>query len=75
MLNSKLTTHYSTAPLTIGKFTSFTRPLIRELFDKGNGVEVCKLLFFAHIKIEADSSKQGFKLYKIDNIKNQSFMK
>jgi len=54
---------YSTLPLTIGAPTDFTRPLILELFDSGQGKEVLDILYVYGLKIKETYKKPGFKLF------------
>jgi hypothetical protein len=64
---------YRGQPLTIGTPTDFTKPLILELFHKGQGKKVLKLLYSVNLKVKEIYKKPGFKLYATNNNKKRKW--
>lgn len=61
-MEEKLLNQYTALPLIPGKRTDFTKPLLLELFDKGQGGEVLKALYMVDLKVEEHGGKLGYKI-------------
>jgi hypothetical protein len=55
---------YTELPLLPGVRSSYTKPLILELLDKGRGEVVLTLLHSVGLEVKETFSKPGFKLFQ-----------
>ena len=55
---------YAARPLMKGEKSSWAKPLILELIDKGQAPEVFKLLYSVNLAVKEKSSSPGFTIHQ-----------